>query len=295
LLNVIITRAKYQLFICTSFPSEKIQQYKEHIPNYGNVGRGVLYAYLAYAKAIEEKDYESKQFILDLLSQNGITRKDSNEYSTLFGTESPFEQEVVDCLINNGIPTDRIELQHKCGGFRIDIVLKSKITGKPVIAIECDGASFHSSNEAYMWDVFRQKQLEGYGFKFYRIWSTNWWQNQENEIKQLLDFIRQFDSSDNSAIDSAKFITLSDKEIESLKQQELAVERESIVELLNLKNDKKMKIKFSDSQQLKMDMNGKIQTIYENSPLAKVVIGNKIGDVCEIEHSGELYKIIGIN
>lgn len=295
LLNVIITRAKYQLFICTSFPTDKIQQYKEHIPNYGNVGRGVLYAYLAYAKAIEEKDHESKQFILDLLSQNGITRKDYNEYNTLFGTESPFEQEVVDCLINNGIPTDRIELQHKCGGFRIDIVLKSKITGKPVIAIECDGASFHSSNEAYMWDVFRQKQLEGYGFKFYRIWSTNWWQNQENEIKQLLDFIRQFDSSDNSAIDTAKFIILSDKEIESLKQQELAVERESIVELLNLKNYKKMKIKFSDSQQLKMDVNGKIQTIYKNSPLAKVVIGNKIGDVCEIEHSGELYKIIGIN
>ncbi|MFO7869692.1 MAG: AAA domain-containing protein [Bacteroidales bacterium] len=225
LLNVIITRAKYQLFICTSFPSEKIQQYKEHIPNYGNVGRGVLYAYLAYAKSIEEKDYESKQFILDLLDQNGISRKDSNENSTLFGTESPFEQEVVDCLINNGISTDRIELQHECGGFRIDIILKSIKTGKPIIAIECDGASFHSSNEAYMWDVFRQKQLEGYGFKFYRIWSTNWWQNQENEINKLLEFIRQFDASDNSEIDSIKFITLSDKEIKNLKQQEIVVEK----------------------------------------------------------------------
>ena len=295
LLNVIITRAKYQLFICTSFPSEKIQQYKEYISNYGNVGRGVLFAYLAYAKAIEENDYESKQFILDLLSPNDSSRKGSKDYNTLFGTESPFEQEVVDCLINNGIPTDRIELQHKCGGFRIDIVLKSKMTGKPVIAIECDGASYHSSNEAYMWDMFRQKQLEDYGFKFYRIWSTNWWQNQETEIKQLLDFIRQFDTSDNSAIDSEKFIKLSNKGIKSLKQQEIAVERESIVELLDLKNDKKIKIKFSDNQQLKMNMNGKIQTIYEKSPLAKVVIGNKVGDVCEIEYSGELYKIIGIN
>lgn len=295
LLNVIITRAKFQLFICTSFPTDIIQQFKEHISNYGNVGRGVLYAYLAYAKAIEEKDYESKQFILDLLSQDGITRKDSNNYNTLFGTESPFEQEVVDCLLNNGIPKDRIELQHKCGGFRIDIVLKSIKSGKPVVAIECDGASFHSSNEAYMWDVFRQKQLEGYGFKFYRIWSTNWWQKQDSEIKQLLDFIRKFDRTDNSAKDSAKFITLSDKEIKSLRQQEIAVKKESIVELLNLKTDKKLKVKFSNNQQLKMGVNGKVQTIYEKSPLAKVVIGNKVGDVCEIEHSGELYKIIGIN
>ncbi len=295
LLNVIITRAKFQLFICTSFPYEKIQQYKEHITNYGNVGRGILYSYLAYAKTIEENDYESKQFILDLLSRNDISRKDTNEYNTLFGTESPFEQEVVDCLINNGIPSNRIELQHKCGGFRIDIVLKSLKSGKPVIAIECDGASFHSSNEAYMWDVFRQKQLEGYGFKFYRIWSTNWWQNQEREIKQLLYFIRQFDSTDNSTTESTKFITLSEKEIQSLKQQEIAVEKESIVELLNLKSNKKLKIKFSDNQQLKMNLNGRIQTIYEKSPLANVVIGNKVGDVCEIEYSGELYKIISIN
>jgi len=295
LLNVIITRAKFQLFICTSFPTDIVQQFKEHIPNYGNVGRGVLYAYLAYAKAIENKDYKSKQFILDILSQNGITRKDSNNYNTLFGTESPFEQEVVDCLLNNGIPKDRIELQHKCGGFRIDIVVNSIKSGKPVIAIECDGASFHSSNEAYMWDVFRQKQLEGYGFKFYRIWSTNWWQNQENEIKKLLNFIRQFDNGDNSAKNSAKFITLSDKEIECLRKQEIAVEKESIVELLNLKNDKKLKIKFSNNQQLKMGKDGGLQTIYEKSPLAKVVIGNKVGDVCEIEHSGELYKIVGVN
>ncbi len=294
LLNVIITRAKYQLFICTSFPIEIIQQYKEHITNFGNIGRGVLYAYLAYAKAIEDEDTETKYFILNLLNQNRIQKTRSEDYKSIFGTESPFEQEVVDCLLNNGIPESRIELQHKCGGFRIDIVIKSILLGKPVIAIECDGAAYHSSNEAYMWDTFRQKQLELYGFKFYRIWSTNWWQNQESEITQLLTFISEYDSKDKQVTQSSKQIQLSEDKITILEKLERIVEKNSMVKLLNLTTNKVIDIKFSNQQQLRMNLNSKVQTIYDKSPIAKVVIGNKIGDICEIEHSGELFKILEI-
>jgi len=229
-----------------------------------------------------------------LLSQNGIQKTSSEDYKSIFGTESPFEQEVVDSLINNGISESRIELQHKCGGFRIDIVVKSILTGKPVIAIECDGAAYHSSNEAYVWDTFRQKHLEDYGFKFYRIWSTNWWQNQESELKQLLNYIKDFDSNDKQLNQVLKLINLSSNKVQVLEKLDKVVEKDSKVKLLNLKTNKELIIKFSNQQQLRMNLNGKVQSVYEKSPIAKVVIGNKIGDTCEVEHSGELFKILEI-
>ena len=107
-------------------------------------------------------------------------------YST--GSESPFEDEVY-CRLAEKIGEDRLEQQYKVGGFRIDIVVKPKLSNKPLIAIECDGAKYHSSNEAYAWDMFRQSQLEKYGLIFHRIWSTNWWNSQEKELEKLLLFI----------------------------------------------------------------------------------------------------------
>jgi len=294
LLNVIITRAKYQLFICTSFPLDVIQQYKEHITNMGNIGKGVLYAYLAYARAIEDNDSESKAFILNLLSQNGIQKAYNDNHKLIFGTESPFEEEVVESLINNGISHSRIELQYKCGGFRIDIVIKSILSGKPAIAIECDGTVYHSSNEAYVWDTFRQKQLEQYGFKFYRIWSTNWWQDQETELKSLLNFIHEFDLKDKQLIQISKHIQLSEGKIKVLEKFEKTVAKNSKVKLLNLISNEEIVIRFSNQKQLKINPNDKVQTVYEKSPIAKAVIGNKVGDICEIEHSGELFKILEI-
>ena len=54
----------------------------------------------------------------------------------------------------------------------------------------------HSSNEAYAWDMFRQKQIEQHGFKFYRIWSTNWFYSVEKELKKLIPFIQNVDKEE---------------------------------------------------------------------------------------------------
>jgi len=296
LLNVIITRAKYKVFICTSFPFERIQQYKEYLSNEGNIGRGVLFAYLAYAKAVEENDLGTKDFILNLLSENCNSKSAGTSYKTIFGTESPFEQEVVDCLLNYGIEKERIELQYVCGGFRIDIIVKSKKTNKAVIAIECDGASCHKSNEAYVWDTFRQKQLEQYGFKFLRVWSTNWWQNQDSEIQKLLKFIHDFDNTEISIEKHHIFYeNLNDNKISTVTEKDKIVNKDSFIKLLNIKQGKEFQIKFTEQQQTKLNLNGNIQQVYFKAPLAQLLIGNKIGDIIEVVHSGELFKILEIN
>ena len=193
LLNVIVTRAKQKIYVCSSIPQESINQYPSLLQQYKNTGRGVLYAYLAFAKAVSEGNDEVREAILNQLYENCDSK--SFEVEDTFGSESPFEEEVYYRLAQK-IGQNRIQQQYKIGGFRIDMVIKSKLTGKPIIALECDGAKYHSSNEAYAWDMFRQEQLEQQGFTFYRIWSTNWWNSVERELDKVVSFINQFDNDE---------------------------------------------------------------------------------------------------
>jgi superfamily I DNA and/or RNA helicase/very-short-patch-repair endonuclease len=295
LLNVIITRAKYKVYVCTSFPMEKIQKYREFLLNSGNIGRGVLYAYLAYAKAIEDGDITKIKVILDQLYENCTAKQSLENYQSFYGTESPFEEEVVNLLIKNGVPETRIGLQYQCGGFRIDFVIKSKQNSKPVIAIECDGATYHSSNEAYLWDVFRQKQLEEYGFRFYRIWSTDWWLSPDKEIQKILKFIQDFDLHEFVRTESLNDFNLIDHQIEKIEYSDLSITKASTVLIQNLKSNKQIKLRFTNIPQTKLFVQEGIQIIYDQAPIAHALIGKTVGDVCEIEYSGELFKILDIS
>ena len=69
LLNVIVTRAKQKMLIFSSIPDSYIQQFSEEITAKGNSGKGILYAYLAYAKSISEQNGQQQQFILHQLGQ----------------------------------------------------------------------------------------------------------------------------------------------------------------------------------------------------------------------------------
>jgi REase_MTES_1575 len=55
-----------------------------------------------------------------------------------------------------------------------------------VLAIECDGASYHSSETARDRDRLRQEHLQRLGWKFHRIWSQDWFTNKERETEKAL-------------------------------------------------------------------------------------------------------------
>lgn len=194
LLNVIITRAKYKVYCCTSIPENVFINYKDHLLTEGsNNKKAVFYAYLAYCKAVSESNEDLRLSVLNTLSENSISTKGIN--STISGElESPFEEEVYLALVNH-VGEDKIIPQFQFAGFRIDLVYDSKIANVPKIAIECDGAKYHSSREAYLYDRHRQKILESYGFVFHRIWSTNWWRNPSRETKRLISFINEIEST----------------------------------------------------------------------------------------------------
>lgn len=188
LLNVIVTRAKHMMIVCTSIPDEYIREFPSLLSAAGNKGKGIFYAYLAYAKAIEDYDPKSKTAVIEQLKANS----ENNELTSKRINKTLFEQEVYNRLLSH-ISSERLIMNYSTGGFIIDIAVLPREKSGKIIAIECDGSVFHLSQEAYAWDIFREKYLAKFGMRFVRIWSVNWWNNTERELDRLMEFINSPD------------------------------------------------------------------------------------------------------
>ena len=95
-----------------------------------------------------------------------------------------FEQSVCDELSRHGMS---LVGQVGTSRYRIDLVaMHPDKPGRFVLAIECDGASYHSAPTARDRDRLRQQQLEALGWRFHRIWSTDWFLRRDEEVRRAL-------------------------------------------------------------------------------------------------------------
>jgi very-short-patch-repair endonuclease len=102
---------------------------------------------------------------------------------------NPFEISVRDALTSAGIP---LLPQYGASGYRIDFAARHPTKpGRMVLAIECDGASYHAAPTARDRDRLRQDQLETLGWSFHRIWSTDWFHHQEAEVAKAIQAYQQ--------------------------------------------------------------------------------------------------------
>jgi superfamily I DNA and/or RNA helicase/transcription elongation GreA/GreB family factor/very-short-patch-repair endonuclease len=324
LLNVIITRAKFKVYICSSIPEQVFMNYKEYLAIEGsNNKRAVLYAYLAYSKAISEKNNDLRLSVLTSLSEN--TTKSVSFDSFVGGDlESPFEEEVYQSLADN-LGIEKLIPQLQFAGFRIDIVYDPKMVGVPKIAIECDGAKYHSSREAYLHDRHRQKILENHGFVFHRIWSTNWWRNSSRETTKLIDFIKSVESTGISKLkDYSRTALAFTDEIEIIekyiskvsfidneKDVEIiqAIERKTPIQTYlfqdEIKLNSKVKVKYVNngkdiSVQIVEATNNKgevvngVQKVNIKSPLGVSILGRSIGDIVKVGDLDNFVEILQV-
>jgi very-short-patch-repair endonuclease len=152
-LNVAITRAKRRLTLVSSFSSMDMD------PEKGAEGVRLLRQYLQYAESRGAN-----------LGEAALAKPQLN----------PFEIDVRDSLERAGVP---VVAQWGCSGYFIDYVAKHpRDPGRLVLAIECDGAAYHSSSSARDRDRLRQDHLERLGWRFHRIWSTDWFRDKAKEI-----------------------------------------------------------------------------------------------------------------
>ena len=95
-----------------------------------------------------------------------------------------FELDVLHRLQDKGIP---MTSQYGVAGYRIDFACgHPDQPGRMVMAIEADGASYHSGHTARERDRLRQEALESRGWRFHRIWSTDWFKNRDKEVNKAV-------------------------------------------------------------------------------------------------------------
>jgi very-short-patch-repair endonuclease len=158
-LNVAVTRSRQRLTLVSSFSHLDIDISRIR------PGSGVelLRDYLQYAASNGKR-----------LGDAALTTVPLND----------FEADIFDVLNGQGLT---LVPQVGASRFRIDMVAEHpQKPGRFVLAIECDGATYHSSYTARDRDRLRQQQLENLGWRFHRIWSTDWFLRKEEEIKRTL-------------------------------------------------------------------------------------------------------------
>ena len=163
-LNVAVTRAKYNVQLVSSMHYTDIDLSRTQ-----SVGARLLREYLDYA--------ENGSCALE----RSMSVNPFEEY------DSEFEMEVCEFLREQGFSVDT---QVGCSSFKIDLALKHPNSSDYLLAIECDGAAYHSSRTTRDRDRLRQEILERMGWKFYRIWSTDWFRNNRVEKERLLEVAR---------------------------------------------------------------------------------------------------------
>lgn len=325
LLNVIITRAKYKIYCCTSVPEKVFLNYREYLTiERSNNRKAVFYAYLAYCKAVSDCDESSRKAVLNELAKNATTSVAiaPEQFSEL---ESPFEEEVYQCLADH-FGEENLIPQFQFAGFRIDIVYNPSNPNSPKVAVECDGAKYHSSQEAYLHDHYRQKILEGYGFVFHRIWSTNWWRNPKREIQKLINFIEEIEkqarpqSKEYSGMakgftdeivmpekyyqrslfhdfnsDSQTLPTTRDVQLNLLRSKlDDRIKVNSKVSVKYINNGKDMQVQIVSSENNQHIASNGIQKINEKSALAVSLLGHLKGDVVKVGNLDNFVEIMKI-
>jgi very-short-patch-repair endonuclease len=129
-------------------------------------GAAFLREYLAFVESEGKK-----------LPDKGSTRIEMN----------PFEQSVYDQLTRRGI---MLLPQYGVGNYRLDFAVQNpNKPGAFVMAIECDGRSYHSFPTARERDRLREAALRARGWDFHRIWSDHWFANPEIEVERALAVI----------------------------------------------------------------------------------------------------------
>jgi superfamily I DNA and/or RNA helicase/very-short-patch-repair endonuclease len=161
-LNVLFTRAKKEIYLYTSLQPNDILS--ENAPQ----GRVVFKNYIEYAKT---------------------GRLEIGDVSEGKEPMSEFEIFVKDGIEKLGY---QVDTQVGVSGFYIDLGIKhKKFPDGYILGVECDGRAYHSSKSARDNDILRQSVLEDLGWKIYRIWSTDWFNNPQKELSKLDRYIQK--------------------------------------------------------------------------------------------------------
>ncbi|MFJ7086424.1 AAA domain-containing protein [Streptomyces griseus] len=174
-LNVAVTRARETMTVVSSFSHHDFDH--QALSTVRNQGPELLRRFLEYCEHKGD------------LARTG-QRHAAQELN-------PFEQQVLEAMEDAGIP---VVPQWGVSDYRIDFALAHPDRpGQMLLAVETDGDSYHRALTARDRDRLRQAHLERLGWKFHRIWASDWFREPEKATARMIaaweEAVRRADSS----------------------------------------------------------------------------------------------------
>jgi len=94
------------------------------------------------------------------------------------------EDEVLAAIEKHGYVAER---RVGSAGYKIDVAVRHpERDGEFVLAVECDGPSYHSAASARDRDRLRASVLRGLGWSVHRVWGVAWYRDKESELRRLI-------------------------------------------------------------------------------------------------------------
>ena len=218
--------------------------------------------------------------------------------------ESPFEEYVLDRLRAHGLEVDP---QVGVAGFRIDLgVRHPDFPHGFLLGVECDGRTYHSALSVRDRDRLREAVLRGLGWDIYRIWSTDWFEDADRELKKLMGYISSRIEAfrAGSATEDGETILLGETVAQSAEQPADASTSEDSTEDLD---DVSLCVEIGDTvsyHEVGSELDNRRVTIVrgkddpanaiinDNKPLAVALLGAELGETVTVRQPTSKLEIV---
>ena len=148
----------------------------------GAIGKGVFYAFLSYAEAVSNHDDQQQLAVLNALapSQVQLSRK------TIYKEEDliDFTENLVNALTEKHVKAINWTNHYALGGITYEVFIEFENEKK--LLIDFNGKIIHKEYEDYLFDVYRCKTAHHSGYRYYRLWLSNYYNQPQKEIKNIL-------------------------------------------------------------------------------------------------------------
>lgn len=171
-LNVAITRAKHKIYVLCSFNPSELS-----VENAKYNGPKLFKNYLQYVKAVSEGRTSAQDYLSHISPTSSPTLPASNAMADYI--EAKLSEKGYVILRNFGDTR-----------YKIDIAVKASKESKDfLLAIECEGSNYFSSNSVKEREVYRPYLLQQRGWKVYNVWARNFWLNKDKEVEKILGLL----------------------------------------------------------------------------------------------------------
>lgn len=171
-----------------------------------------------------------------------------------------------------------------------------------VLGVECDGASYHSAKSARDRDRLRQEVLEGLGWRFHRIWSTDWFNNPRQEAERIREILAARMEELKAKESEFTFAAANDTQPQKGGPPTTATSEKN-PDLFSVASEKSLKTPYNEGVEIGdtvrvryLDEDGKVLVftisrtisdvpngvIHFETPIAKALIGAEEGDEVEV-------------